>query len=277
MHILHAHAQAAQAGTGSRFELRYSFSVDSLPAGPVFIALESPRRFSIQVNGQPVSNEPQGWWVDIAFEKVEITGSLRPGGNEIVLAGSFSRDTELESVYLIGAIGVSARRLKKESSYNGQVFDRYAPEFQLTALPVEISAKPVSDGIALDLTAQGFSFFAGRLRLSQEVELSAGMTQVALELENLRAAVAHVFVNGQAAGTLAWPPHRLDISGLARPGNNRIELELVGTLRNLLGPHHISGGDSAWTGPETFRDQRRWTADYILAPFGFRAARLLVA
>jgi len=43
----------------------------------------------------------------------------------------------------------------------------------------------------------------------------------------------------------------------------------VGTLRNLLGPHHLSGGDLGWTGPEQFRDYTRWTDDYLLVPFGF--------
>jgi len=50
----------------------------------------------------------------------------------------------------------------------------------------------------------------------------------------------------------------------------------VGTLRNLLGPHHLDGGDLAWTGPDQFRDKRRWTDDYILVPFGFDGVRLTI-
>jgi hypothetical protein len=67
---------------------------------------------------------------------------------------------------------------------------------------------------------------------------------------------------------MAWQPHQVQLNGL-RAGRNVIEIELVGTLRNLLGPHHRSGGDTAWTGPGDFRDQSRWTDDYILVPFGF--------
>jgi hypothetical protein len=53
-----------------------------------------------------------------------------------------------------------------------------------------------------------------------------------------------------------------------------IEIELVGTLRNLLGPHHLAGGDPSRTNPEEFRDKTRWTDDYILTPFGWDQVRL---
>jgi hypothetical protein len=66
----------------------------------------------------------------------------------------------------------------------------------------------------------------------------------------------------------------VDVTEGVRPGENTVEIELVGTLRNLLGPHHLVGGDLAWTGPEQFRDKSRWTDDYILAPFGFDGVTL---
>jgi hypothetical protein len=93
-------------------------------------------------------------------------------------------------------------------------------------------------------------------------------------LRNLRAAVAHVRVNGQQAGTVAWQPHHVDVTEALKEGENVIEIELVGTLRNLLGPHHLNGGDLDWTGPKEFRDKNRWTDDYILVPFGFDGAML---
>ena len=81
-------------------------------------------------------------------------------------------------------------------------------------------------------------------------------------------------VNGQHVGTVAWPPHRVGLMEGLRVGENEVEIELVGTLRNLLGPHHRAGGDLAWTGPKDFRDKTRWTDDYILVPFGFDGVTL---
>jgi hypothetical protein len=68
----------------------------------------------------------------------------------------------------------------------------------------------------------------------------------------------------------------VDVTEGVRPGENVIEVELVGTLRNLLGPHHRVGGDVAWTTPRDFRDKSRWTDDTILVPFGFDGATLEV-
>jgi hypothetical protein len=53
-----------------------------------------------------------------------------------------------------------------------------------------------------------------------------------------------------------------------KPGRNRLEVKLVNSLRNLLGPHHTKGGDGLWVGPAEFSDETRWTDDYVLVPFG---------
>ncbi|MFN2271263.1 MAG: hypothetical protein ACK2US_10530 [Anaerolineae bacterium] len=269
MHILDAHGVIAQAGDGSSFALRFTFGADVRPAGPVYLVLESPERFDVVVNGQSIANTDAGWWTDISFRKVDVSGAVQTGQNEVVLSGVFARDTELESVYLIGDFGVAGNWLREENRCNGQVFHRYASDFCVTDLPDVAEAKQDAGGLAVDLTAQGLAFFAGRARLRQTVTLPAFGGRVVLEMHNLHAAVAHVYVNGQQTGTVAWPPHRLDITEGVRPGENVIEIELVGTLRNLLGPHHLNGGDLAWTGPREFRDKNRWTDDTILVPFGF--------
>jgi hypothetical protein len=90
-----------------------------------------------------------------------------------------------------------------------------------------------------------------------------------LEIGSLRAAVGRVSVNGHDMGVTAWPPYQVDVTAGLRAGENVFEIELVGTLRNLLGPHHLAGGDLDWTGPEQFHDKKRWTDGYILVPFGF--------
>jgi len=285
MHVLDAHGAVARAGVGASFALRFSFDAAVRPAAPVYLVVESPERFDIAVNGLSVSNAEAGWWTDISFRKVDVSAAVQAGRNEVVLEGTFARDTELESVYLVGAFGVAGRRLKEENRYNGQVFDRYAPDFRVTEVPERVRAQrkvgqtfqsASAGGLAVDLTQQGLPFFAGRATLRQTVTLPAFDGRVVLEMHNLRAAVAHVRVNGQHQGTVAWLPHRVDVTAGLHPGENAIEIELVGTLRNLLGPHHLSGGDTAWSGPWEFRDKGRWTDDYILVPFGIDGVTLKV-
>jgi hypothetical protein len=286
VHILDAHTLIASAGVGTPFQLHFTFdSLVPLPA-PMFLIIESPERFGIQVNGNQVPATPvreQAWWVDIAFRKVDISRAVCAGRNEIVLSGVFGFDTELESVYLTGAFGVEGKRLQEENRSNGQVFDRYAAEFRLAGLPARLACSHAGQAgssnapaLGVDLTAHGFPFYAGRAIVKQVLQLPALEGQALLEIEDLRAALAHVRVNGRHAGTVAWKPHRVDATAFLQPGENVIEIELVGTLRNLLGPHHQAGGDGDLTGPGEFRDRSRWTEDYILAPFGLGGVTLAI-
>lgn len=274
MHVLDAHEAVEEAGVGAAFTLRFAFDAAVRPPGPIYLVVESPHRFEIEMNGRPIAGEDLGWWTDISFRKLDVGEAFQAGQNEILLDGTFARDTELESVYLIGDFGVSGRRLREENRCNGQIFDRYAPDFRVTAPPDQIEVEDGRDGLAVDLTRQGLAFFAGRATLRQRVTLPALGGRAVLEIGDLRAAVVHVSVNGERMGTAAWPPHRVDVTDGLRAGENTVEIELVGTLRNMLGPHHRAGGDPEWTGPRDFRDKQRWTDDYILVPFGFDQVRL---
>ena len=274
LHILDAHAIIAAAGTGTPFSLRFEVDAAVRPDGPTYLVVESPQRFEIRINGQEIANQDCGWWTDISFRKVDISGALAAGANEIILSGVFARDSEIESIYLIGSFGVTAQRIGEENRHKGQVFDRYAARFRIATLSPTVQATRTS--LNLNLTAQGLPFFAGRARLGQTVRLPAPRGPVMLELHNLRAALAHIWVNGQHTGALAWLPHQIDISAAIQPGDNRIEIVLVGTLRNLLGPHHHKGGDLNSTSPNHFRDKQRWTDDYILVPFGFDQVTLKI-
>lgn len=264
--------RVARAGRGTSIALRFVFDADHKPSGPLALVMEMPESFSVEVNGWPISGT-SGWWLDPAFCTLALDNVIEAGRNEIILRGVSTRRTELEAIYLTGTFGISGQRLARESVLNGQVFDRYASNFRLVA-PPERLVRSEGPGLCFDLTNRGYPFFAGRVRLRQEIVVSEVPGEAILKLANLRAAVTHVRVNGQVAGTLAWEPHATEVGQLLQRGMNVIELELVGTLRNLLGPHHLKGGDGAWTGPSEFRASARWTDDVVLTPFGFDEAML---
>ncbi len=267
-HILDAHDDVAASGRGTPFALRYAFDAAVRPPGPVYLAVEQPERYTVMVNRRRITGD-EGWWRDIAFRKLNVTAALQAGRNEILLSGVFARDMALESVYLVGQFGVKARRRGEEGRYNGQRFDRYAPDFRVVTAPEQIRARRKGGALRFDLTQQGLPFFAGRVTLQQHFHVPPHAGPMHLEIAEQCAAVVHVHVNGTHVGSTAWPPNTIDITGAVREGENVIALELVGTLRNLLGPHHLRGGDRAWTGPDEFRDKTRWTDDYVLVPFGF--------
>ena len=50
--------------------------------------------------------------------------------------------------------------------------------------------------------------------------------------------VARVLVNGREAGYIVAPPWECDVTELVKRGANAIEVIVIGTLKNPLGPHH---------------------------------------
>lgn len=277
-YILDIHNVLAEMGVGTPFELQYRLWSEVVPGPEVFMALEAPECFTIEVNGREVVPDPQPvWWIDPAFILVRIGPLLQSGDNQIVLKGVFGLETELEAVYLTGDFGVRSHRLKFEASHNGQSFDRYAPQFSLSRAGQSIHPRPAEDRLALDLTANGYPFYAGRMKLIQKTQIEKLPERAVILLDHLVTAVAHIRVNGRLCGSLAWKPHSLDITNAIRVGENEIEIELVNTLRNLLGPHHQIGGEKDYTGPQDYREKRSRTDDYILAPWGLDQVRLILS
>ena len=266
--VWRAFRQVMAAGLGTRFGLRYTFDVAQPLSGRVVLVLESPERFSIALNGQPIEYADQGWWTDISFKKVDITKWVRGGENEIVLGGVVGQDTEIEHLYLIGDFGVTANPLGRGNRIEGQSFEAFAPRFRLTQEP-----KALNSG---DLVPQGYPFFAGAISLTQQLTLPALEGRVFLAFDRGEVPLVEVLVNGQSAGCVMWPPHEVEVTHLVREGENTVILKLVSSLRNLLGPHHQEGGDKPWTGPAEFENVPDWTDDYWFVPFGVEGARLLV-
>lgn len=64
--------------------------------------------------------------------------------------------------------------------------------------------------------------------------------------------VVVVKVNGADAGTIVYDPYTLDISKYLRKGRNKIDVQVIGSLKNLLGPHHGSP-TPGYVSPASFR------------------------
>ena len=98
--------------------------------------------------------------------------------------------------------------------------------------------------------------------------------------------VAKVVVNGIEAGFVGWPPWRCDVTAHLHRGENTIEVTVIGTLKNTLGPHHGNPPlGRAW--PASFRaapkQGRARGDDYstvgygLFAPFSLECTPAVVA
>ena len=228
------------------FDLEFPVQVNAVPEGDVFLVVETPEAFEIAVNGKSVSDEDHGYWVDSTFRKRKITGLLTEGANTITLKGTADPRIELESMYVIGDFAV------------------HTDDMRTFALGEETS---ITGGG--DLVEQGFPFYAGAVALTQTFDFDVDSPEVAtLEIDGMAGIVADVWVNGENAGQIIWEPYALDVAKLLKKGENTIRIELVHSLRNLLGPHHHQMGELKGVGPGSFSDEGNWTDIYQFVPFG---------
>lgn len=115
------------------------------------------------------------------------------------------------------------------------------------------------DGSGLDEThglgwnTQGHPFYGAGVAYRQRYALPHPEGRYFIRLQGWRGSVARVNVNGQRVGYILAPPWELEVTRQLRPGTNVVEVVVIGTLKNTLGPHH---GDprpgSAW--PAMFQE-----------------------
>lgn len=214
-------------------ELEFDVLVDRAPDGRVNLVMEHPERFEISLNGNKVDNKACGWFIDTSFRVVPVgKRKLHKGVNKLWLKTEYRQHHWMEDVYLTGSFGV---RNAGEKLY-------------VTSLPERLKVG--------DWVGQGLAMYSGAVTYRQTVrigKLAAGQRAV-LCLQNPKATVVRVAVNGKKVATIGWQPWEVDITDSIKPCRaNVVEITLVSSRRNLLGPLHFMKTGSYWTGPAEFR------------------------
>jgi hypothetical protein len=212
----------------SGFEAVFHFEIGAgVDRSAIRAVVERPALWQVSVNGHAVSSRPGEWWLDRAFGVYDAGPYLNEGRNDLKLvARPMSVHHELEPVYLLGDFGVAPQ----------------ARGFRLVP------------AAALELGSwkqQNLPFYSDAVSYTRTFPITApGRYKV--RLGRWRGAVAEVRVNGAVAGLIGWQPYEVEIPGGLNQGENRVEVIVYGSLKNLLGPHHgkINRG---LTGPASFR------------------------
>jgi hypothetical protein len=98
---------------------------------------------------------------------------------------------------------------------------------------------------------QGHPFYAAGVAYSQSFETPRPSGHYHVELPAWYGSVAKVIVNGHLAGHIAYRPWQCDVTKWIRPGANTIQVVVIGTLKNTLGPHH-AGAVRGFASPQLF-------------------------
>ncbi len=232
-------------------ELAYDFTVDAIPSGDLFLALEVPERASATLNGVQVPfAEDCGWWVDPSLRKMRLDPMvLRKGVNTLELTIDYDvNHSGLEICYILGNFGTEIRN----------------------DLNLAIVAPPAKLDIG-DWTKQGLSFYAGHVAYTREIKPAFNKGErVVVSFPEYRGTAVRVLVDGREAGFVGWEPNEVDITDFVESGRAcELAIEVIGHRRNSHGALHLNEDWPAWHGPETFKfDPNRWREGYNLVPCG---------
>lgn len=253
--------QIAQAAPHpAQFALEFSFQTDFDPVGKAMhFVVETPGKFQFAINGQKASFLDEGHWADTSFRKTAVGQYLVRGENRIILTGTFEKNMELENCYVVGEFGVKLNKSRRDGYPRN--------DFVLLEQPTVLH-----EG---NWIGQGYPFLCGSITVQQNVSLAAlPGGRAYLEFQKVDAIVLDIRVNGKAVDPLLWEPWEREITGLLKAGQNRVEVKLVNSLRNLLGPHHHRKGELVRVNPGSFSDESNWVDSYAFVPFGFAGVSL---
>jgi hypothetical protein len=200
------------ANTG--FEALYRFTISEKVPATLSIVIERADIYTVTCNDKPVAAKKGDWWLDRSFGRIDIAAAAVVGENVVqIKATPFTVFHELESAYLLG---------------------------DFTARPSQ-SGFTIAPPQSLELgpwNKQGLPLYSAGVGYSQKFSVAAPSGRYRVSLPNWYGSVAGVSVNGNPAGFVSAPPWECDVTDAIRAGANEIEVVVIGTLKNTLGPHH---------------------------------------
>ena len=207
--------------------------------------MESPEAAAVYVNGEEISKQDVGWFVDEAIRKLRIP-NLKEGENEILLKIPYSEDSNIEACYLLGDFGV-------------EVFGRYK----------RICRKPERIFFG-DICTQGYPFYAGNMTYHSRI--CGKGKEVILKAQHFRAPLLSIRIDGREAGKIAFAPYMLSL-GVLPEGEHELEITVLGNRYNTFGQLHNCDPRYNWVGSCAWRTTGdRWSYEYQLKKNGIYCA-----
>lgn len=257
--------------------LRHEFEVGVLPE-KIYLRAEKSNDIAAWLNGSSLTEVLPGEEDYVLY--YDVTDFVRVGSNDYTvkvnwyendnvffalfgenvtesLKNCIVYDTELQPIELVGEFGVYPKA--------GYVADEdpcivSGEDFYIGEMPKRVKQDPVTEG---------FPFLAGEMTLKQKVTFDT--TDILLQVEG-EYHMAIVKVNGVEAGKMFFDTE-LDISHVAKEGENDIEIKFILSNRNRMGPHHIIASRRLPVCPWSFELSGMWeedTSEFYHSQFDFK-------
>ena len=234
-------------GLNTGFTALYHFSVEGNFDFTSFKAvIERPELWVVEVNGTGISNEAGKWWLDRSFGVFDIGPLVKNGDNTISLKVSPMKiHAEIEPVYITGDFSVNPAK----KGFN--------------------IGPPVKTLLPGSWKEQGMPFYSWGVIYSKEYNVDKPEGKYFIKLGEWNGTIAEININGQKAPLVAFPPYQSEVSDLIKAGNNKIEVKIIGSLKNLLGPH-FNDPSPGFVSPGSWRNVRTYPpgTDYQILDYG---------
>ncbi len=226
--------------------IRVRFRIESaIEVKGAKLALETPYDAKITCNGEAVSNQADGYYVDKSIQCVALP-TLPAGISTLEVEYPFGQRTALEWMYLLGDFDVEV---------DGR-------NTRIVAAREKIGFDNVVD--------QGMPFYSGALIYHLETETNGGDLEVTVP--QYRGSAVRVTVDDDASQMVVYQPYRAKFTGLAA-GKHKVDVKLYIPRSNGFGSVHLADGKHPYQSPGVWRTSGdSWTYEYRLLEEGIISA-----
>ncbi len=211
------------------------------------LGIELNEGTEIFFNGEKIT-EKVGYFVDKSITTFRL-GRIAKGENLLVVNTPYGHRSVCEAMYVLGRFGVKLTGVEKT----------------LTAMPEKLGFSSI--------TSQGFPFYGGNV--TYKCGFVADGKRKYLDLPKYRGFAVTVGIDGNRAGIIALPPHRLDLGALPA-GYHSLDLTLLGNRMNTFGCLHNTcelPGYYKLSSPHGWRTEEYfWCDEYLVRQAGITSA-----
>lgn len=226
---------------GTPFAMHFRIQVKESIETPCSFILEKPGGLAVEFDGNSCEME-EGWFMDRDMKKFRIP-ELLEGQHVITIRGLYSQDRELEDVYLAGSFGVDI---------HGAIIRE---------------PKRLHFG---DWSFQGYANYPGSIIYRFRVPALKKSGCQILHIGKWEGTLLKVRVNGRDAGVIIQKKCcQLEVSEMFDQEENLLEIEVVGSPRNMFGPFHQAYTGCSRISWADFRTEGMFHTDSrVLRPYG---------